>query len=270
MLTSLVLSLTALTDAQLPASLGRASQALFYRLLDHYNPALAETLHNAEGPKPYTTSNLVLGRRQNHQLNVQAGQTGWIRLTGLTRDVSGPLLAIATNPPERVELDRVEFAVNAATVDPAQHPWAGKISYQDFAAPFLLAAPAELPHQMGLEFVSPTTFRSQAVFVPFPLPEQVFGSLLLRWQTFAPIALNPEVRRFAEEMVVANRYNLNTVSLPYKQGGLRIGFVGEITYTTLNQDRYWLSVLHLLANYAFFSGVGYQTTMGMGQVRVIC
>jgi len=37
----------------------------------------------------------------------------------------------------------------------------------------------------------------------------------------------------------------------------------------LTQDRYWLNVLHLLAAFAFYSGVGYQTTSGLGQVRQV-
>ncbi|GAF92103.1 unnamed protein product, partial [marine sediment metagenome] len=48
---------------------------------------------------------------------------------------------------------------------------------------------------------------------------------------------------------------------------LRIGAVGEITYRALSRDRYWLSVLHLLADHARLAGVGAMTAMGMGQVR---
>jgi CRISPR/Cas system endoribonuclease Cas6 (RAMP superfamily) len=48
-----------------------------------------------------------------------------------------------------------------------------------------------------------------------------------------------------------------------------ISFMGEVTFTALNRDRYWLSVLHLLAAFAFYSGVGYQTAAGLGQTRTI-
>ena len=129
-------------------------------------------------------------------------------------------------------------------------------------------------------FSSPTTFRSGGRFLPFPLPELIFGSLLDRWQTFAPIALHPEVRRFAEEAVVLSQYKLRTRSMPYKQGskkqddqgqrgGWQIGFTGRVVYTVMNPDRYWLNVLHLLATFAFYSGVGYQTGTGLGQVRLV-
>jgi CRISPR-associated endoribonuclease Cas6 len=119
-----------------------------------------------------------------------------------------------------------------------------------------------------LEFVAPTTFKSQGRWLPLPLPELVFGSLLDRWQAFAPIALHPETRRFAAEAVALNRYRLRSRGIPQKEGGLRIGFTGRADFVALNRDRYWLNILHLLAAFSFFSGVGYGTAAGLGQCRV--
>jgi CRISPR/Cas system endoribonuclease Cas6 (RAMP superfamily) len=49
---------------------------------------------------------------------------------------------------------------------------------------------------------------------------------------------------------------------------LKIGYVGTIEYLAAKHaDPLALRVFHLLADYAFFAGVGYHTTMGMGQVR---
>lgn len=89
-----------------------------------------------------------------------------------------------------------------------------------------------------------------------------------RWNAFAPLALPEEdVRRYANEMVVVSRFSLRSEPGWDRGRALRIGAVGEITYRALSRDRYWLSVLHLLADYARFAGVGAMTTMGMGQVR---
>jgi CRISPR-associated endoribonuclease Cas6 len=118
-------------------------------------------------------------------------------------------------------------------------------------------------------FASPTTFNSRGRTLPLPLPELVFGSLLDRWQAFAPIALHPDMRRFAEEAIVLSRYRLRTRSMPTKDRGMQIGFTGQVTFVARNRDRYWLNVLHLLAAFAFYSGVGYQTGIGLGQVRAI-
>jgi CRISPR-associated endoribonuclease Cas6 len=267
MLTSLVMQLQAPTDMTLPASLGRAVQALLLGLIERQDAGLSAELHQAEGPKPYTASNLVLGKRQAGLVQVQAGQSGWVRFTGLTTAVSERLQALAAQPPQAVEIDGRSLQVTGATLAAAKHPWAAQISYQDLAAPYLLGGEAAGDRRIGLEFATPTTFRSNGRYIPLPQPELVFGSLLDRWQAFAPIALHPEVRRFAAEAVALSRYQLRTRGTPYKQGGMQIGFTGEVTFVALNQDRYWLNVLHLLAAFAFYSGVGYQTGSGLGQVR---
>ena len=52
-----------------------------------------------------------------------------------------------------------------------------------------------------------------------------------------------------------------------KNGALRIGGVGQVTYTALDDDRYALAALNMLADFALYSGVGVQTATGMGQCR---
>ncbi|RME97324.1 MAG: CRISPR system precrRNA processing endoribonuclease RAMP protein Cas6 [Chloroflexi bacterium] len=279
MLTSLVFKLKSPAEGRLPASVGRAAQAVLLDLLARREPALANTLHTGDGPRPYTASNLVLGVRRQGSLHIAAGQEGWLRFTGLSADTSRALQALAADPPPSLTVLEHPLTVTAATLDPAQHPWAGHSSYQDLAAPFLLGGARALPPRVTLEFAGPTTFKSGGRFVPVPLPELVFGSLLARWQAFAPIALHPEIKRFAAEMVVLSRYKLRSRATPYKQerarpgnerrrgGATLVGFTGQATFVALNRDRYWLNMLHLLAAFSFYSGVGYQTAAGLGQVR---
>jgi CRISPR-associated endoribonuclease Cas6 len=45
--------------------------------------------------------------------------------------------------------------------------------------------------------------------------------------------------------------------------------VGKVTYSALNHDRYWLSLIHLLADFALFAGIGVSTALGMGQARKV-
>jgi len=267
MLTSLVLFVRAEQAARLPANLGRAAQALLLRLIQAQDAALSARLHDEDGPRPYTASNLVLGRRTGGSLIAPADSEGWLRFTGLTEEVSACLARLAEHPPQVLDMDGCSLRVVAATIDAAVHPWAGQSDYQTLATQHLLAGAHAPAARIALEFASPTAFRSSGRYVPLPLPELVFGSLLERWQAFAPLALSPEVRRFAAEAVVVSRYLLRTRSLPAKEGGLHIGFIGQVSFSALNRDRYWLSVLNLLASYAFFSGVGYGTAAGLGQVR---
>lgn len=268
MLSSLVLHLKSPAEAALPATLGRAGQALLLKLINQRDPTLAQNMHSGNGPHPYTVSNLVMGQRKSGSVHLQSGQEGWLRFTGLTEPVSRQLQALAAEPPEVVELTEHRLHVIGATLTLAEHPWAGQVSYQDLAAPYLLGGKEKLSPRVELAFASPTTFKSKGRYVPLPAPELVFGSLLDRWQSFAPIALHPEMRRFAAEAVALSRYRLRTRGVPQKQGGMRIGFTGQATFVALNRDRYWLNILHLLAAFAFYSGVGAGTGTGLGQVSL--
>jgi CRISPR-associated endoribonuclease Cas6 len=147
-------------------------------------------------------------------------------------------------------------------------PWSGTSSFQELSAPFLLAKQAA-PRRLTLQFTAPTTFKSGGRHIPIPLPGLVFGSLLDKWNAFAPVTFPPEARRFAEECLAVSKYRLSSRRVPVKSGGLRMGAVGEITYTSINYDRYWMSVMAVLAAYAIYSGVGAGATMGLGQCREI-
>jgi CRISPR-associated endoribonuclease Cas6 len=265
---SLVFTLTPEVAVTPPDHLGRAAHSLLLRLIAVRDPALAGRLHEGEsGPRPFTCSSLIGMRHQEGgSAGAEPGGRYWLRFTGLSDEVAGFLSSLAQDSPAVAELDNIPFRVLEATIDPAAHPWAGEISYEELSAPWLLARNRADP-RIEMEFVSPTSFRSGGMNIPFPLPDLVFGGLLDRWNAFAPVALNPEMRRFAAECVAVSRYRLRTRPLRFKQGSLQVGCTGRCVYVALNKDRYWLSILNLLADFAFYGGVGYQTTVGMGQAR---
>ncbi len=242
---------------------GRAAHAFFLDAIRRADPALAAALHDAQGPKPFTCSTLS-GRCPGGRL--AAAETYILRLTALdapTARILGDLARAAQG--ETLELDRAPFRVAAAHLTPEAHPWAGATSYAALAAARL--AGAEPERQIGFTFVSPTAFKSQGRHVPIPLPDLVFGSLLERWNARAPAAFPAEVKRYAAECLAISRYDLASRYVPGKEGGLRMGGMGAITFTTLNYDRYWMGVLLTLADFALYAGVGAGTTMGMGQCR---
>lgn len=267
-LISLLLTLRPL-DADRPAGSlptwwGRASQALVLQVIHQLDPALAASLHEGSSLRPFTASTLM-GRMAQGRMD-QAGSYA-LRFTGLTQPVS-ELLAQAAQPDgplapgATVHLDYQPFRVEAAQSD--GHPWAGRAGYSQLAATILTAPP---PRQLSFLLASPTTFRSAGKQVPLPLPELLFGSLVDRWNAFAPLAFPAEVRRYAAECLAVARYSLRTRPVATKEGGLRVGAAGQISYVTLNYDRYWMGVLAALADFARYSGVGGGATMGLGQAR---
>jgi CRISPR-associated endoribonuclease Cas6 len=270
-LISLLLTLRpiATQPAAAPPWWGRAAQALLLEVIRRADPGLAATLHEGSGPRPYTASSL-LGRFPDGAVD-PAGSYA-LRLTALQPDVARSLLAAAAGgplaPAAAVELDYRPFRVEAATGETGSQPWAGTTTYAELAAGALVGTDPP-PRQITLLFTSPTAFRSQERHMPLPLPDLTFGSLLERWNAFGSVAFPAEVRRYAAECLAISRFELTSRPVPAKEGGLRVGAVGQITYTTLNYDRYWMGVLHALAGFALYSGVGVSTASGLGQCRQV-
>ncbi len=275
MLISLLLILTPDAPATLPADLGRAVQAETLARLAQVDPALAEAVHAGDGPKPLTCSSLVAadpaagprGRHPADSMPVRPDARYFVRITGLTGPVCRALrAALIEQPPAAWTLHGQPFRVAEVICDSVRDGWTGQASYEALAAAALQRG-AGLPRAITLEFISPTAFKSQEMQVPVPLPGLVFGSLVERWNAFSPVALDPDLRRFAGEQVAISRYRLESRPVPAKNGALRIGGVGQVTYAALDDDRYAVAALNILADFALYSGVGVQTATGMGQCR---
>jgi CRISPR-associated endoribonuclease Cas6 len=265
-------------EKPLPPWWGRAAHALLLDLVKAHDPGLAEKLHDESLLRPFTASTLM-GRFAGGRLDLE--QPYRLRLTALQGEVAAILQAEAQSGRLAVgstlELDYLQFRVvdpQPRTLSEAErgeaqgNPWVRETSYQELSAPYLLAREAA-PRRFTLQFTSPTTFKSAGKHVPIPLPELVFGSLLERWNAFAPIAFPPEVKRFAEECLAVTQYKLSSRAVPLSSSNLRVGAVGEVSFTALNYDRYWMSVIATLANFALFSGVGAGTSQGLGQCRMV-
>ena len=246
---------------------GRAAHSLLLQIIAAADPALAESLHSESALRPFSVSTL-LGRFPHGELDLAGVYT--LRLTALSAPVAAALLQAIHHGPlapgGRIELDYLPFEVLAAARDPSDSPWAATSAYTSLGAPWLLARQTA-PRRLALQFTSPTSFKTSGKFTPFPLPELVFGSLLERWNAFAPIQFPAEARRYAQECLGVARFHLDTRSAPSKGLGLRIGFIGQASFTSLNYDRYWMAVIAALADFALFSGVGAGISFGLGQCR---
>lgn len=252
-------------ERPLPAWWGRAAHTLLLAALHSRSPELAARCHDESALRPFSVSTLI-GPRAGRGL--VAGQPYSLRLTALSAEIASVLLECVQPggflaPGGQVELDFLRFDVLAAHVDPAGHPWAAVENYQQLAGRGLFAS--QPPRRIGLRLSSPTSFRTDGVQQPFPLKELVFGSLLNRWNAFAPVAFPDETRRYVKECLVVSRFKLVTRGIPVKEGGIHVGSVGEAVYTAVTYDRYWMGILNALAAYAFYAGVGASTSIGCGQ-----
>jgi CRISPR-associated endoribonuclease Cas6 len=268
-LLSTVLTLEAPEAGELDPFQGRAMHALFLELVQRANRARATGLHDADAIKPFTVSNLIGLRvpEGGHRATIQAGATFRWRVTtfetglsALWRDALLPAL------PARLTIGDVPFAVRGWTANGDEDGWAGTSTYAELTRRYTLSERPPGPW-INLRFASPTAFRSGGVHVPLPIPSLMLGHWLEKWNAFSPLALHPDVRSFAEEQVVVNRYDLHTEPVHFGDAMI-IGFVGQCSLTVRHDDPYWRRIPHLLAAYSFWCGTGHRTTQGLGQTRV--
>ena len=292
---SCVVFLTADGPAVLPATQGHHAHAAFLDMVRGVDPGLAAWLHDARGRKPFTIGPLRgLPQPRRGEIQVPAGWTCWLRFTFLAQPVfesfRSALLCGSLQP--RLRLGSGWFLISEVRYGPGSHPWAGWTTAEALAArmglPGAPPAPApaaseehdreaaadDAPVTFSFELASPTAWslggeRGRRVEV-LPAPALFFGSLVASWNAWFGERLgriDPTLREYVAQAVVVSRMELATRMYRYQEH-LQVGTVGRITYRLLDSPRApEARILDVLADLAFYSGVGYRTTMGMGQVR---
>lgn len=265
MLTAVVLHLHPVAETRLPVSHGSLAHAATMDLLLRLDPLLGHILHQSEGPKPFTCSPLMgAERREGSDYILSPERLYTWRLTGLTSQISQQLLRLSPQL-GGIRIGEAVFSIVEVSTSAEQHPDAGQATYEALLAHWERQE-QPLP-TVTLQFITPTTFRVGRFEQPFPLPHWVFGSLLSSWNAFAPHSL-ADLRDALDEGVVLSNFSGETRRV--ELGGHRtVGFVGKYTYRVVRAVPEVCRLLGLLADFAFYAGVGWQTTHGLGQVRLI-
>ena len=285
---ALVITLRAMRTLTIRQHMGRAAQQLCLSLVRRVDPALSDDLHATHQVKPYAVSGLLRpGSTRPVHGTLAQGARAWVRLVGLRADVVAALDAFAQHPPAMTNFDRVAWQVERVTW--AEHPWAGRATYAGLIRHHQAAPP---PSALRFQFATPTAFSSADLNIPLPDPVRVFESLSNRWHALSAFPLPESMSDFVRHFVPLAEYRAHTQSLRLKTP--EIGFCAEqVKFTikrrvsvgaglrrnkpelaqaldALNAQRDDLAqALALLADFAFFCGVGIKTTTGMGMVRPI-
>ena len=115
-------------------------------------------------------------------------------------------------------------------------------------------------------FITPTGFsglRGAQVILPTPLT--VFSSLSRHWRAlYGSLPGLAEKDSFAD--VVVHEYALKSTTAAFKNGVYKRGFIGTISYGWERCDKTRRTALMVLSRFALYAGLGYKTTMGLGQV----
>jgi CRISPR-associated endoribonuclease Cas6 len=146
------------------------------------------------------------------------------------------------------------------------------------------------PEPLTLEFASLTAFNRGTAktkaygnhYARLPLPHYIFPGLAKRWQELAPPALVGVVQKerieeyIQDDGMIIEDYELRTHRVSFVNHPQR-GFIGTCKYHLRSPDEEItpetpLTVRQqvlLLGQFAFYTGIGYKPSMGMGQSRPV-
>lgn len=140
-------------------------------------------------------------------------------------------------------------------------PWCGSSSWKELLR-------AEPRKEVELVFATPTAFKAGDLDLPLPIPRLVFGSLLRKWNAFSPHPLRISIQDLERTVALAEAHIRTRIF--YDGRSHIVGFVGRARFRVLRgASPELLQAVNVLAQFAFFAGVGRKTTHGMGLVRVV-
>jgi len=272
-------------------------------------PNVATWLHEGNKRRLFTCSSLQFSLPQEKLLEVERRNTHWplspektytIRVTLLLGELF-PLFHKALTDftqtgstlkgkPPFMRLGKQSLLLEEVILENGDSTgWTGFTSFTDMVdAVQAKKLGSNVP--LKLQFDSLTTFNrgspKNRAFSSYcallPLPNYVFPYLAKRWNELAPPELlnlvqRPTIEQFIQdEGTIITDYDLKSHAVKFTTH-VQQGFVGTCKYllrgpddpTTEEAPLTARQQILLLAQLAFYSGVGYKTAMGMGRTRIV-
>lgn len=270
---SAVIYLSPSEEVTLRLTMGHHAHAAFLSLLRSANPEKAEEIHAASTRKPFTVSPLIgRGERRGNYLRVRAHTKCWLRFTFLDDELFTHFNnAFFTQELPSIRLGQATFQFNGMIVGNAENQqWSRNTTYAE------LAESAKANTEIQFQFHSPTAFRAmtphgQRTYSHTQVdPGRCYQSWINKWNAFAPMQLDKDgILAYVAEHARVSRSETRTQALNFGRH-TEIGWVGTCTFRFESEgapDVNLLRAVNCLANFAFYCGTGYKTTMGMGQTK---
>ena len=267
------ISLIPETDVTLRPTMGHHAHAAFLSILKKSNPAVAEAVHAQSTQKPFTVSPLIAKMKKRDNLcHIRAGTECRLRFTFLDDELFqhfGKAFFTLTMPP--IRLGDAVFQVRKMTSHATEErSWGKSQTYAE------LIQSAKTDTRMSFRFYSPTAFRrltprgKKTHNDAYMDLVRCYQSWVSKWNAFAPIKLDKaEILEFVTEhgQVMSVRTESRRLNFGKHTAVGWIGTCACVFYPENSLDSELLRAANCLANFAFYAGTGYKTTMGMGQTR---
>jgi len=270
---ALVLNLVALDSGTLPGVIGELAHAAFYAAISAVDPDLSAHMHDSSERAAFTLSPLNGYLRSPHDrtIHVNPGQLGTLRICLLDDHLFEVFIQhlLSTALPT-IRLGEIRLGITGVLGAPGSDPWVGYATLED------LRDLTATPDHWDLDFASPTAIRwgdadnGVRRVMLFPFPRMAIAGLRTRWDRLAGDTWGTAFEDWVERNVVVGRiWHWETHSFPFQKQTYH-GGQGKLEYRVLDSSRSdYVAHLNRLLHFAFFAGIGYKTTHGLGQMRVV-
>lgn len=286
---------------------GELVHAAFLRWIRATAPDVSEWLHDGSKRRLFTCSSLQFplptarmreAEAHNTHMPLSPDKVYTIRLTLLLGELFpllyNALLHVSDHAPLQhnqpfITLGKQALLLQEAVMTDDRSGWTGFTSFDELVQQ-VQASTLRPTETFTLEFASLTTTgwrnRLNKVYGDYyallPLPHYIFPMLAIRWNELAPAALASLVQLkrieqyIQDDGMIISDYALRPHAVAFTNHPQK-GFIGTCQYQVRGPDEPTtpeapLTVrqqLLLLARFAFYSGIGYKTTMGLGQTRLV-
>lgn len=258
---SIVIELKAKQNGKLILYTGKKIHSVFLKMIREINESLSEKLHDDDTYKSFTVSSL-LGLAIDKESEIYINKNYYIRFTILDNNL---FKKIATNLFQKqmfksdIKLENISFKVERVLYDNTKSQWAGifdlnKIIHKE-----------DFSKQITMRFYTPTLFKSGDKFNTKPEIRLIFTGLLRKYNKYSAYKLDESlIHEFENIVVKEDKTKLRKVQM---KNGYFIGFTGNLTIEIQSENIELIKMINILSEFAFYAGVGYKTTMGLGQVK---
>jgi CRISPR-associated endoribonuclease Cas6 len=226
------------------------------------NPELSQQLHDGQGEKAFTISQLqgeIIA--QGRELYLNAQNTYQWQVTALSRPLCDGLRQWLDRPPARLELSSGNYRILDVRACNPPTTYAEIWRRSEFSK-----TPLELT------FSSATSFRKRGNHLPLPIPENLFHSYLRRWNHFASEQFEQDpFLEWVNDNIVILRHDIRSIKVQAGKSGSVTGFVGSVqlgfTSKAKQQPRY-IQLVHALIACAPYFNTGHKVTFGLGNTQL--
>ncbi len=224
-----------------------SQSALFHGWLMQFIPSsAAEELHQSQF-HPYS------------QYLFYDGESWVWRVQTLTEKARDQIMApLMEHPPEAIYIAHSDSTYGVTDISCEER------AYSELFEKNYIDDPRE--DILRIRMLSPMAFKSAGRYVRFPEPHYVFSSLIRRFDLFSGNMLleNEKLMQEIDEKLNVGEYNIRSSSFALE--GVRIpAFIGSVSYYPRGNQQ-WKNMLHMLMDFAEYSGIGIKTSLGMGAI----